>query len=85
MQHQQYLFDKEDYNASLDYYEKLEKAAGNDANKLIALKGQLRSAYQAGDAQKTIIAAGKINKFKNIPEETCQRSNIYECKSKLQS
>ena len=57
------LFEKEDYESSLDYYERLEKAAVNDENKLIALKGQLRSAYQAGDAQKTIIAAGKINSF----------------------
>ena len=55
------LYEKEDYESSLDYYERLEKVAANDGNKLIALKGQLRSAYQAGDAQKTIIAAGKIN------------------------
>ena len=36
------LYDKEDYPASLDYYEKLEKVSSNDANKLFALKGQLR-------------------------------------------
>ena len=61
------LFDKEDYTASLDYYERLEKAANNDANKLLAFKGQLRSAYQAGDAQKTITAAGKINSSVKYP------------------
>ena len=55
------LYEKEEYESSLDYYERLEKATADAGNKLIALKGELRSAYQAGDAQKTIIAAGKIN------------------------
>ena len=75
------LFDKEDYNASLDYYERLEKAAGNDANRLIALKGELRSAYQAGDAQKTIIAAGKINNSANIPEELVREATFMSAKA----
>jgi len=75
------LFDKEDYNASLGYYEKLEKAAGNDANRLIALKGQLRSSYQAGDAQKTIVAAGKINNSVNIPEELVREATFMSAKA----
>jgi TolA-binding protein len=75
------LFDKEDYNASLVYYEKLEAVAGNDANKLISLKGQLRSAYQAGDAQKTIVAAGKINNSVNIPEELIREANFMSAKA----
>jgi TolA-binding protein len=75
------LFDKEDYGASLDYYERLEKVAGNDANKLIALKGQLRSAYQAGDAQKTIFAAGKINNSVNIPEELIREATFMSGKA----
>jgi len=76
------LFDKEDYNASLGYYERLEKAAGNDATRLIALKGELRSAYQAGDAQKTIIAAGKINSSVNIPEELVREATFMSAKAK---
>ena len=60
------LFEKEDYQASLEYFGKLEKVASNDANKMLALKGQLRSAYQAGDAQKTIVAAGKIINSPNV-------------------
>jgi TolA-binding protein len=75
------LFDKEDYNASLDYYEKLEKVAGNSVNELIALKGQLRSAYQAGDAQKTIVAAGKINNLVNIPEELVREATFMSAKA----
>ncbi|MCX6320594.1 MAG: tetratricopeptide repeat protein [Bacteroidia bacterium] len=75
------LFDKEDYSASLDYYERLEKVAGNDGNRLIALKGQLRSSYQAGDAQKTIIAAGKINSSVNIPEELIREATFMSAKA----
>src|ERR1035437_6534301 len=41
------LYDKEDYTASLNYYEKLEKVSSSDANTLISLKGELKSAFQA--------------------------------------
>ena len=75
------LFEKEDFTASLNYYERLEKAAANDENKLLALKGQLRSAYQAGDAQKTIISAGKISTSKNIPEELLRESTFMSAKA----
>jgi TolA-binding protein len=70
------LYDKEDYTGSLDYYEKLERIANNEDNKLVALKGELRSAYQAGDAQKTIIAAEKINSSSNVPEELVREANF---------
>ena len=49
-------FDKENYSSAFDYYERLEKVAAGHENLVIALKGQLRSSYQAGDAPKTIIA-----------------------------
>ena len=75
------LFDKEDYSASLDYYERLEKVAGNDGNRLIALKGQLRSSYQAGDAQKTIIATEKIKSSVNIPEELLREATFMSAKA----
>jgi tetratricopeptide (TPR) repeat protein len=75
------LYDKEDYMSSLEYYEKLEKVSSNDANTLISLKGQLKSAYQAGDAQKTIIAAGKINSSANIPEELSREANFMSAKA----
>jgi TolA-binding protein len=75
------LYDKEDYSASLNYYEKLEKVSSSDENTLIALKGQLKSAYQAGDAQKTIIAAGKINASPNIPEELIREATFMGAKA----
>jgi TolA-binding protein len=62
-------YNKEDYNSSLDYYSRLETAAVNNENKIIAQKGQLRSAYQLGDARKTIDAANKVIGSAGIPEE----------------
>ena len=75
------LFDKEEYDKSLDYYERLEQVTGDPANKLIALKGELKSAYQAGDAQKTIAAAGKINSTSNIPEELVREATFMNAKA----
>ncbi len=74
-------YDKEDYPAALDYYEKLEKASSNTANTFLALKGQLSSAYQAGDAQKTIIAAGKIINSANVPEELIREATFMSAKA----
>jgi TolA-binding protein len=75
------LYAKEDYPASLAYYEKLEKVSSNDANTLIAIKGQLNAAYQAGDAQKTIAAAGKINNSSNIPAELEREATFMSAKA----
>jgi TolA-binding protein len=75
------FYEKEDYTSALDYYERLEKAANNDANKLVALKGQLRSAYEAENAQKTIVAAGKINSTVNVPEELIREATFMSAKA----
>jgi TolA-binding protein len=75
------LYNKEDYTGALDDYEKLEKVSSKDANTLLALNGQLKSAYQAGDAQKTIIAAAKINNSANIPEELSRDATFMSAKA----
>jgi len=75
------LYDKEDYTSSLNYYEKLEKVSSSDANTLISLKGELNSAFQAGDAQKTINAAGKIIILPNIPEELAREATFMSAKA----
>ncbi len=74
-------YDREDFTSSLRYYEMLEQAAGNSENKIIALRGGLRSAYQLGDAQKTISAADKINNTVNIPEELIRESVFMRAKA----
>ncbi|MGE5406202.1 MAG: tetratricopeptide repeat protein, partial [Methanosarcina sp.] len=75
------LFDKEDYTASYEYYEKLEKTATKDENRLNAMKGQLRSAWEAGDAQKTIAAAGKIISAPNVPEELSREATFMNARA----
>lgn len=75
------LFDKEDYIAALGYYERLEKVAGSSETLLIALKGQLRSSYQAGDAQKTINAASKVISSAKIPEEIVREATFMSAKA----
>ncbi len=75
------LFSKEEYSAAFDYYEKLEKITSQAENKLTALRGQLRSAYQEGDAQKSILAAEKINKSANMPEELIREATFVGAKA----
>ena len=75
------LYANEDYQKSLAYYEELEKVSVSPEYKVIALKGQLRSAYQSGDAQKTISAAGKISVAVNIPEELLRESTFMSGKA----
>ncbi len=76
------LYDKEEYETALGYYEKLEQSASSDENRQTALAGQLRSAYQVGDAGKTIAAAGKLNSLKGIPEELTREATFMSAKAK---
>jgi tetratricopeptide (TPR) repeat protein len=62
-------FEKEDYLKALGFYEQLEKVSEKPENINISRKGQLRSAYEAGDAAKTITAAGHLISSLNMPEE----------------
>jgi TolA-binding protein len=75
------LYGKEDYQKSLTYYEELENISESPENKVIALKGQLRSSYQSGDAQKTIEVATKISTAANIPEELLRESTFMSGKA----
>lgn len=75
------LYQKESYDSSLVYYERMEIAASDPPSKLVALKGELRSAYQAGDAQKTITVAGKINSTANVPEELVREATFMNAKA----
>jgi len=74
-------YEMEDFEASLGYYEKLEPMAASPENKIVSLKGQLRSAYQLGDARKTISAVDKINNTANIPEELLREAVFMKAKA----
>ncbi len=75
------MFENEDYARSLDYYGKLEKISVSPELVIESLRGQLRSAYQAGDAEKTITVARKINDSPGIPEELIIEATFMEAKA----
>lgn len=70
------LYEREDFDRSYEYYEKLGSIATRDQNMLIALRGQLHSAYEAGDATRTIMVADKVTSLSNTPEEL-QREAVF--------
>lgn len=75
------LFDKENYSSAFDYYERLEKVAAGHENLVIALEGQLRSSYQAGDAPNAIKAATKVLATPKIPEELVREASFMSAKA----
>ncbi len=75
------FYNKEDYNSSYDYYSRLDTVAVNSDNKITALKGRLRSAYQLGDAKKTIEAADKIASAAGIAEEITREALYMRAKA----
>jgi len=74
-------YNMEDFESSLSYYGQLETNAGNPENRIRSLKGQLRSAYQLGDARKTIAVVDKINSALNIPEELFREAVFMRAKA----
>jgi TolA-binding protein len=75
------MYNKEDYGHSYQYYQRLGKIATTDADKLKALRGELRSAYQSEDAAKTIDAAEKIIAAGNMPQELVREADFMEAKA----
>ena len=76
------LYDNEDYSTAYDYFERLEKITTASEKKLTALRGQLRSAYQEGDAQKSIKAADRIRNSSNMPEELTREAIFVSAKAR---
>jgi tetratricopeptide (TPR) repeat protein len=74
-------FNSEEYLKSFNCYEQLEKVTVNPELIITALRGQLRSAYEAGDAAKTIASAEKINTAANIPQELIREANFMKAKA----
>ncbi|MBN1107111.1 MAG: tetratricopeptide repeat protein [Bacteroidales bacterium] len=74
-------YSKEDYVQSLAYYERLEKGATTADVRISALRGWLRSAWQLGDAQKTIQVADRILSTSNVPEELAREATFMRAKA----
>jgi tetratricopeptide (TPR) repeat protein len=75
-------FEREEYLKALGFYEQLEKVSEKPENINTARKGQLRSAYEAGDAAKTITAADKIVASAGIPEELMREAYFMRAKAR---
>ncbi len=74
-------YEKENYTAAYNYYERLENIASNHENKMIGLRGQLRSSWEEGDAQKTLSAASKLINTPKIPEELLREATFMNAKA----
>ncbi len=75
------LFGREDYSDAFTYYETLEKITTIQEFKLTAMRGQLRSAYQDGDAQKSILVSERIRKAAKVPEELLREAVFISAKA----
>ena len=75
------LYEKENFPASFDYYQRLEKVSATKESRITALRGQLRSAWQSGDAQKTISSANKINNSSEMPVELVREATFMSGKA----
>lgn len=75
------MFGNEEYSSAYDYYEQLEKVAETSETKLIAMRGQLRSSYQDGDAMKSILSADKITGSEGMPQELIREALFIKAKA----
>jgi TolA-binding protein len=74
-------YDLENYGSAYNYYERLEKVASGQENKIIAVSGQLRSSYEEGDARKAIDAATKLLNIPGIAEEMRREATFMRAKA----
>jgi len=74
-------YEKQDYLKSFSLYEQLEKITEKPDIVVFAMKGQLKSAWEAGDAEKAISVAEKILKSNNIPAELIREATFTAAKA----
>jgi len=74
-------FGNEDYKRAFEFYEQLEKVTGKPDMQVVALRGQLKSAYEAGDAMKTTTVASKISKLSGMPDDLLREAAYMAAKA----
>lgn len=74
-------YQMDDFESSLEYYRRLETVSGSTENRIHSLRGQLRSAYQLGDARQTITVVDRISEADNIPEELIREAVFMRAKA----
>jgi TolA-binding protein len=72
---------REDYEAAYGNFVRLESVATKDETRMSAIRGQLRSASELGDANKTIEAATKVLAAVNVPEELQRQATFLKAKA----
>lgn len=72
---------KEDYEAAYGNFARLESVASKDETRMAAIRGQLRSASELGDAAKTIDAASKVLASANVPEELQRQATFLKARA----
>lgn len=72
---------KEVYDSAFYYFNELEKVAEMPDNVLRARLGQMRSAYNMGDARKTIESSEKLLNSDMLTEELAREANFMNAKS----
>lgn len=75
------LYSNEEYSEAYGYYEQLEKLTSMPENRRAAIRGELRSAYQEGDAEKSIKVADRIKSASDIPEELLREAVFVSAKA----
>ena len=74
-------FGDEDYTRATDFYEQLENVTGKPDVKVISLRGQLRAAYETGDAEKALKITEKITTTRGMPEELVKEATFVGAKA----
>lgn len=75
------LYDKEEYQQAYDYYSMLENIALTPEIKLIALRGELRTSYQLGDARNSLDASRKIRSAAGASDELEREATFISAKA----
>jgi len=72
---------KEIYDSAFYFFDQLEKVAELPNNEIKAKVGKMRSAYNMGDAEKTIIASGELMESDMVNEELAREASFMSAKS----
>lgn len=72
---------KEMYDSSYYYYDELERVAELPGNELKAMVGKMRSAYNMGDAQKTISSSKRLLESDLVTQELAREASFKSAKS----
>jgi TolA-binding protein len=74
-------FNQEQFDSAYYYYENLGRVSGSPENTLLARVGVLRSSYEMGDPQRTILSAENLLAMGGLSEEIISEATFMSAKS----